>query len=261
MAFPNFEGKHDHEAIITPAAMAAYRARRGLVPGGFVPPRAAIVTYQPYVFSRAAKRYAVTAHRVGLQGELVTFDHTGGAVAMVGRFGFGAPIAAIMVEDLIALGVERIISLGLAGALAPGLRIGELLVCHEAVRDEGVSHHYLPAAERAQASPALTAALAAELTAAGAPFRRGVAWTIDAVYRETVAEARHYVDQGVDCVEMEAAALFTVAAVRGVELAGAFCISDLLAGGEWSPQFESPDLAERLAALLDAAVRTLEAPA
>jgi uridine phosphorylase len=72
-----------------------------------------------------------------------------------------------------------------------------------------------------------------------------------------VAEARHYAAEGVAVVEMEAAALFTVGAVRGVEVASAFAISDSLADGEWVPQFGHPRLAERLWAMLPPTIDAL----
>ncbi len=107
-------------------------------------------------------------------------------------------------------------------------------------------------------SPTLTTRLRSELDQAGLEPAIGSAWTIDAPFRETVVEARHYADEGVAVVEMEAAALFTVAEVRGVEVAAAFAISDSLADGEWVPQFGHPRLAERLTRMIPAAVRALE---
>ena len=68
----------------------------------------------------------------------------------------------------------------------------------------------------ATAPAEMTAALGLALRESGLAFRPGVSWTIDAPYRETVAEARHYQAEGVLCVEMEAAALFAVAEVRGL---------------------------------------------
>ena len=91
----------------------------------------------------------------------------------------------------------------------------------------------------------------------GWPPTIGSAWTIDAPFRETVLEARHYADEGVAVVEMEAAALFAVGTVRGVEVASAFAISDSLADGEWVPQFGDPRLADRLAAMVATTVDVL----
>jgi purine-nucleoside phosphorylase len=58
-------------------------------------------------------------------------------------------------------------------------------------------------------------------------------------------------------VEMEAAALFTVAQVRDVEVAAAFAVSDSLADGEWVPQFGHPRLAVNLTRMVPAAVAAL----
>jgi uridine phosphorylase len=93
------------------------------------------------------------------------------------------------------------------------------------------------------------------LDASGTSYVRGSSWTIDAPYRETVEEARNYQEQGVQCVEMEAAALFAVGRHRGVDVAAAFCISDLLGGLEWEPQFDSDDLALGMWNLYQAARR------
>jgi purine-nucleoside phosphorylase len=91
------------------------------------------------------------------------------------------------------------------------------------------------------------------------PYATGPTWTIDTPYRETVAEARHYQQAGVMTVEMEAAAVFAVAAYRGVAAAAAFAISDSLADLVWDPQFASPDLAPSLLRLYQAAVAALAA--
>ena len=76
-----------------------------------------------------------------------------------------------------------------------------------------------------------------------------------------MAEARHYQAEGVLCVEMEAAALFAVAQVRGLPLASAFVISDSLADLVWSPRFRDPAVQEGLVRLFQAAVTALLAGA
>ena len=103
----------------------------------------------------------------------------------------------------------------------------------------------------------MTAALGAALRESGLAFRPGVSWTIDTPYRETVAEARHYQAEGVLCVEMEAAALFAVAEVRGLRLASAFVISDSLADLVWEPRFRDPAVRDGLIGLYQAAVAAL----
>jgi uridine phosphorylase len=182
---------------------------------------------------------------------------TGGRVGLVGQFGFGAPVATTVLELLTALGTSAMVSVGTAGSLQRDLEPGDLVLCEAAVRDEGVSHHYLPPGRLAIAPVEATAALGAALRQAGLEFRTGTSWTIDTPYRETLDEVRHYQAEGVLCVEMEAAALFAVAKVRGLRLASAFVISDSLAELVWSSHFRSPEVASALIELYQAAVAAL----
>ena len=66
-------------------------------------------------------------------------------VAVAGGFGIGAPAAATVLEELIALGAREFISTGTAGCLQPWCGFGEAVVCTGAIGEEGVSHHYAPA--------------------------------------------------------------------------------------------------------------------
>jgi uridine phosphorylase len=70
---------------------------------------------------------------------------------------------------------------------------------------------------------------------------------------------RHYQAEGVLCVEMEAAALFAVAEVRGLRLASAFVISDSLAESGLELAFRLPEVASGLIELYQAAVAALTA--
>jgi uridine phosphorylase len=258
VTFPRFAGKHAHAEFLSPQIMRAWRDTRGMLPDRV--PRSVVLLYQNQLWN-AVLQFEVTTPigGYGFYESVVTLDRTEGQVGVIGGFGIGAPVAAVILEDLIAIGVRRFLSIGTAGGLQPELAPGDVVVCTAAVRDEGVSHHYTAFDTPAEADGELTARLEAAATAAGLPLRRGMTWTIDTPYRETVAEARHYQASGVQCVEMEAAALFTVARHRGAALAAAFCISDSLADAEWNPLFDHPDLAHNLLALYGAAVDTLTA--
>ena len=58
-------------------------------------------------------------------------------------------------------------------------------------------------------------------------------------------------------MEMEAAALFAVAEIRGLRLASAFVISDSLAELVWSPRFHDRTVQAGLIGLYQAAVAAL----
>ena len=100
----------------------------------------------------------------------------------------GAPTAVITLEELIALGITKFVSLGATGGLQTTMRIGDIVVCDRAIRDEGTFHNYLPSAKCSQASPTLTAKLLAATRSNGIPAHTETSWTTDAPYRETLEE-------------------------------------------------------------------------
>ena len=262
MPYPNFEGKHAHEALVEPARFLQYWVDNGSLPTDRPTPHGVVVLYAKPLFDVVIAQPGVTpfgppGSRPTAFLDLHTFDDSDGTVGVIGGFGIGAPAATSVVESLCAIGVREFVSMGAAGALQPGLDPGDVIVCDRAVRDEGVSHHYVPSALWAEPSAGLTARLHETLAGVGLAPSPGSAWTIDAPFRETLAEAEHYAAQGVAVVEMEAAALFAVAQVRGIEVAAAFAISDSLADGEWVPHFADARLATSLLRMVPAAVDTL----
>src|SRR6476661_9532689 len=88
-----------------------------------------------------------------------------GAPLTIQSTGMGGPSAAIVVHELIELGLEVAIRVGTCGALVPELALGDLVVAGEALAHDGASR-LLGAGDRAVGDPALTQALSG---AAGAP--------------------------------------------------------------------------------------------
>ncbi len=145
----------------------------------------------------------------------------------------GAPITATAVEEAIACGGRQFLIAGTAGAINLDLNISDIVLCDSAIRDDGTSHHYLRNSKHVGPDKNLYGALRKGMIRMDIPFVEGTTWTIDAPYAETRKEIRHYRNEGVLTVEMEAAALFAVAKKRKVRAAAAFTISDIL-GKEWS---------------------------
>lgn len=258
-SYPNFAGKHAEEAIFTPADFASYLRRVGVLEN-YQAPAGVLLCYQRSLYNHVLKVEGLKPpERRGAPHGVLLLPSTGGRIGLLGQFGIGAPAAAVVLEDLAATGTSAFVSVGTAGSLQRDLDIGDLVLCEAAIRDEGVSHHYLPPAKLALASAAMNGALGAAMRQAGVPFRAGTSWTIDTPYRETVAEARRYQAEGVLCVEMEAAALFAVAKVRGLQVASGFAISDSLAELVWNPQFHGPQVEAGLITLYEAAVSALQA--
>ena len=142
-------------------------------------------------------------------------------------------MAAGLLEEAIAYGCRKFIVCGGCGVLEQDIAVGHLIVVSSAVRDEGVSYHYLPPGREVQAHPAGVAALEAALCERGVPYRVGRTWTTDAPYRETAAKIAMRKSEGCVTVEMEAASLMAVAQFREITLGQVLYGGDNLSGDEW----------------------------
>jgi uridine phosphorylase len=148
--------------------------------------------------------------------------------------GVGAPMAAGLLEEAIALGCRKFIACGGAGVLDKGIALGHIVVPAIAVRDEGTSYHYLPPAREVGASPEGVAAIEKTLKARNVEYVVGKTWTTDAPYRETPAKIQLRKSEGCLTVEMEAAAFFAVAKFRGIVFAQMLYGGDDVSGAEWN---------------------------
>ncbi|WDN56890.1 nucleoside phosphorylase [Streptomyces clavuligerus] len=176
-------------------------------------------------------------------------------VVLCSGFGRGAPAAGLIIEQLIAFGARAVITIGTAATLAEGLHPGDLVICRDALRGEGLSHHYLAPGRYITPDTHLTGLLAAEIDGNGARVRQERVWTTDALYRETATEVQQFTAEGAMAADMEAAGVLAVAHFRHIPAAAAFAIADSLVCR--TPRHDSPKTHKGLVTLFDAAVRTL----
>jgi uridine phosphorylase len=126
----------------------------------------------------------------------------------------GAPFAVLVAEQLFASGCRLLISMTSAGQIAQLRPPPYFVLIDRALRDEGTSYHYLPAAEFSHASETLLARLDGAFSGLRVPVERGATWTTDAPFRETAATIATMQERGLLAVEMEAAALYAFATAR-----------------------------------------------
>jgi uridine phosphorylase len=141
--------------------------------------------------------------------------------------GVGSPGAAVCFEELARAGVRTIIRVGTAGSLSPDYPAGSLIVSTAAVREEGLTKQLVPPGFPAVADSAVTEALYREAAAlGGGRVGKGITATFDAFFTGVV-ELPHeaYAKAGVLAVEMEIAALYVIASLRGMR-AGAIVALD-----------------------------------
>src|SRR5215210_6973034 len=147
----------EHEVRPIHLRPAAEVAERVLLPGD---PHRALAVAQglldgPRMFnhSRGLWGYTGTAG----DGEPLTVQSTG----------MGGPSAAIVSEELIALGARRLVRIGTCGALAGGLELGALVVAEGVLAADGTSRA-LGARDTVRPDPGLHAALMASADGARA---------------------------------------------------------------------------------------------
>ncbi|WP_302081883.1 nucleoside phosphorylase [Salinibaculum rarum] len=139
--------------------------------------------------------------------------------------GIGSPSAAIAAEELAAVGVETLIRVGTTGALQSGIEIGDMVVATGAAKDEGTTKRYEDDTVPAVPDYDVLTALVDGAEDNGEDVHVGPIATDDAFYAETDAYVEDWEDAGLLAVEMEAAALFTLARRKGLR-AGAICTVD-----------------------------------
>jgi len=195
VSLPLDKNKYSSEPFFNPSDFIGYIRRLDRL-GDRPAPEAVILCYQRSLFDYASNEVDSSPAGAYFGKQLRYLEETEGKVAIVGNFGVGAPAAVVMLEELIAFGVRRFVSVGTAGSLVLDLPPGSLLLCDGAFRDEGCSYHYLPEAELAAPDPGLTEKLGAALAERNLAFRRGPAWTTDAIYRETKDEVEFFRKKG-----------------------------------------------------------------
>jgi len=139
--------------------------------------------------------------------------------------GIGSPSAAIAVEELAAVGCETFVRVGTTGALQSGIDIGDMVVATGAAKDEGTTERYEAKAVPAVPEYDVLSALVDAAEANGEDVHVGPVATDDAFYAETEEYVDAWEAAGLQCVEMEAAAIFSLARRKGLA-AGAICTVD-----------------------------------
>ncbi len=115
--------------------------------------------------------------------------HLTGTRTIVTRSSFGGPNVAALVEELCAFGVREFVLWGYCGGIAKDSRIGDLYLARGAIREDGISHHYLE-----DEGDYVSSNWIGDWMSAGEAegFRVADIWSIDAIYRETEGKIEAY---------------------------------------------------------------------
>ena len=162
-------------------------------------------------------------HNRGLWG--YTGEAADGEPLTIQSTGIGGPSAAIVVEELIALGARRLIRVGTCGALDGAAAIGSLLAADRVLSRDGASRA-LGAPDAIAPDEQLLAALRRHVAVSGTVV------TTDLFYDARAEVEAQWREAGALAVEMEAATVLAAAARRGVPAACVLLVSNAVRG-EW----------------------------
>ncbi len=221
-------------------------------------PKNCIICYQDNFVRLARERFKARPRERLYTRILYEFKYDRQPIALI-QSNVGAPVTALFIEKLIAMGVKRFLNIGIAGALMDrDIKPGDLVLCTKALRNEGTSYHYQKPARYALPDRGLTDRAESVLKASGIDYKKGPTITIDAPYRFPISAARELRREGVVTSDMEAAAVFAVSKFRKVKSAAIFTISDLATKDfKWVPKFHARELARGMETLFDVSVKLL----
>jgi len=182
----------------------------------------------------------VNAER-GMLGFTGTFE---GKPLSVQSTGMGCPSAGIVFEELVMLGAKRLVRVGTCGGLQPGMNMGDTVIGISASADDQTPIRY---AQMVGYAPSATFTLAE--TAARLSRESGTG----AVHTGPVVTSGIFYDPDPDTfgrwkrlghlgVEMEAAMMYTVAAVKGLEALAMMTVSDILGDDGSTVRISDDDL-------------------
>jgi purine-nucleoside phosphorylase len=171
----------------------------------------------------------VNANR-GLLGYTGTLN---GRPISVQTTGMGPPSIAIVTEELLRLGARQLVRVGTTGALRDEIHLGDVVIATASSPTDGTTHTFMRGKPYAPTADfALTHALVHAAQKLGVPFHVGPIATIDVFshYHPDPDFVRPWREAGALAVEMEASALFYLAAARGVQAACVGVVVDVDTG-------------------------------
>jgi len=142
--------------------------------------------------------------------------------------GIGGVSCAIAVEELIACGGRNFLRIGSAGALQPGIKIGDLVIPIAAVREDGTSKMYVSENYPAVSDFELTCCIIHTAEKLNYTYVSGIVRSHDTFYSDLQEEiVKYWSTKGILASDMETATLYTVSRLRGVR---ASCILNVVVG-------------------------------
>ncbi len=162
----------------------------------------------------------------GMLGYTGTFE---GSPISVQATGMGCPSSGIVFEELVMLGATRLIRVGTCGGLKDGMQMGDTVIGLSATAEDETPLRLAKMSSYAPAATFELAEVAARLSREeGTTVHVGPIVTSGVFYDPDPHTFARWKRVGHIGVEMEAAMMYTIAAIHGIEALAMMTVSDLL---------------------------------
>lgn len=212
----------DEKALFNPENFVAYRDDC---------PKIAVTCFAENLINYAVNTFSgkIFSYVHSANGDIPLYEITVNNVRLIIFMSLiGAPASVGQLEEVFAIGVEKILVFGTCGVLDRSIEDCSIIVPNIAVRDEGTSFHYCPASREIDVNVKTLNKMSAFLNNKNISYKVGKVWTTDAVYRETVKKIKTRKEEKCICVDMECSALAALAKFRNKEIAQFFYAADNL---------------------------------
>ncbi len=199
----------------------------------------------------------VTEER-GMLGYTGTYK---GKSVSVQTTGMGCPSAAIVAEELIQLGARNLLRVGTCGGYHPEMELGDLVIATAATPQDGTVSSItqgVPYSPAAHFDLVHAAYHAADVARSSRKQFLGPVVSADLFYDPEEDPQGLWHALGILAVEMEAAAIFTLAAMHGARAGCLLTVSNLI-GREEDPYIESDALKNAVDDMMVLALEALDA--
>jgi 5'-methylthioadenosine phosphorylase/purine-nucleoside phosphorylase len=173
--------------------------------------------------------------------------------------GMGCPSAAIVIEELVQLGVQKIVRVGTCGGLQADLTMGDLVIALSATGADSTSSHYVFGEPHAPTADfRLVHEAVHQAKHLGKSVRVGPIVSSDIFYNPDAGIAGRWSERGILAVEMEAAVLFTLGALRKIQTGCMLIVSDVIVEGEFL-RISDEDMRKAVDEMTELALHTVTA--
>jgi AMP nucleosidase len=173
-------------------------------------------------------RFAVITGGTVTRGSAMSAVHSPKDGVSIINFSIGSPTAALIIECLAVLNPTAVLLLGMCGGLHRSLKKGDFIIPTAAIRDEGVSHHFMPRQVPALPTFKVQKFVSQIIVEKGLDYRTGVIHTTDYRFWEfnDKFKAELYHERAL-AIDMETATLFVVGFASKVPIGALLLVSDL----------------------------------